>query len=186
MAQNARKLADVEDTVNMWVFEEMVPVTAVELQEAFRRQTGNNVQARLGAADLQRLVAEELLLGTEFGLDAAEAAVKQFAAPGAKGLGLEQLQNWWSNSSLAGQPRKLTELINSRGENVKYLSGIHLGDNVRAVPDLRSAVQDATMLVFVTPHQFVRGVCDQLKGHIDPSQTSAISLIKVCSATEPC
>ena len=33
--------------------------------------------------------------------------------------------------------RKLSQLINETHENVKYLPGIDLGKNVRAVPDLR-------------------------------------------------
>ena len=33
------------------------------------------------------------------------------------------------------------------------------------------------MLVFVVPHQFVRGVCDQLRGKLGPN-CKAISLIK--------
>lgn len=39
------------------------------------------------------------------------------------------------------------------------------------------AVKDATMLVFVVPHQFVEGVCKQLVGKVSP-HVEAISLIK--------
>ncbi|KAI8056580.1 NAD-dependent glycerol-3-phosphate dehydrogenase C-terminus-domain-containing protein [Syncephalis plumigaleata] len=54
-------------------------------------------------------------------------------------------------------------------ENVRYLPGIKLPNNIHAVPDLRDAVKDATILIFVVPHQFVEGICNQLR---------AISLIK--------
>jgi len=43
------------------------------------------------------------------------------------------------------------------------LQGIKLGPNVRAVTDLAKVVQGATVLVFVTPHQFVSGVIKQMQ-----------------------
>ncbi|KAH1193595.1 Glycerol-3-phosphate dehydrogenase [NAD(+)] [Glycine max] len=59
---------------------------------------------------------------------------------------------------------KLTDVINKTNENVKYLPGIKL-------------VKDANMLVFVTPHQFMEGICKRLAGKIR-SDTEGISLIK--------
>ncbi|KAJ3032998.1 Glycerol-3-phosphate dehydrogenase [Rhizophlyctis rosea] len=73
--------------------------------------------------------------------------------------------------------RKLTQIINEQHENVKYLPGVKLPENVKAEPDLLKAVQGATLLVFVIPHQFVKGVCEQLNGKIHP-EARAISLIK--------
>ncbi|KAG0265283.1 hypothetical protein DFQ27_000689 [Actinomortierella ambigua] len=73
--------------------------------------------------------------------------------------------------------RNLTEIINTEHENVKYLPGIKLPENIIACPDLLETVKDATMLVFVVPHQFVSSICKQLKGKINP-QAKAISLIK--------
>lgn len=49
--------------------------------------------------------------------------------------------------------RKLTEVINEKHENVKYLPGIDLGDNVVAEPDLIKAIEGANALIFVIPHQ---------------------------------
>ncbi|XP_022922214.1 glycerol-3-phosphate dehydrogenase [NAD(+)]-like [Cucurbita moschata] len=72
---------------------------------------------------------------------------------------------------------KLTDVINLNNENVKYLPGIKLGKNVIADPDLENAVKDANMLVFVTPHQFVEGICKRLVGKIR-KEVEAISLIK--------
>lgn len=43
------------------------------------------------------------------------------------------------------------------------LQGIKLGPNVRAVTDLSKVVDQASVLVFVTPHQFVTGVIKQMK-----------------------
>lgn len=59
----------------------------------------------------------------------------------------------------------------------RYLPGFKLPENVLAVVDLLEAAKDATMLVFVIPHQFVDRICEQLVGHIR-SDARAISLIK--------
>ncbi|KAL0288162.1 UNVERIFIED_CONTAM: Glycerol-3-phosphate dehydrogenase [NAD(+)], partial [Sesamum calycinum] len=72
---------------------------------------------------------------------------------------------------------KLSQVINRTNENVKYMPGIKLGKNVVADPDLENAVRDASMLVFVTPHQFMEGICKRLVGKIR-KDAEAISLIK--------
>ncbi|KAI4339518.1 hypothetical protein MLD38_024457 [Melastoma candidum] len=72
---------------------------------------------------------------------------------------------------------KLTDVINRENENVKYLPGFKLGKNVIADPDLEHAVADSDMLVFVTPHQFVEGICKRLVGKVG-KDVEAISLIK--------
>uniref|UniRef100_A0A4W5NNR8 Glycerol-3-phosphate dehydrogenase [NAD(+)] n=1 Tax=Hucho hucho TaxID=62062 RepID=A0A4W5NNR8_9TELE len=51
--------------------------------------------------------------------------------------------------------RKLTEIINTHHENVKYLPGHKLPPNVLAVPELVDAAKEADILVFVIPHQFI-------------------------------
>ncbi|XP_011359593.1 glycerol-3-phosphate dehydrogenase 1-like protein [Pteropus vampyrus] len=60
--------------------------------------------------------------------------------------------------------RKLTDIINSDHENVKYLPGHKLPENVVAVSNLNEAVQDADLLVFVIPHQFIHRICDVFDG----------------------
>jgi glycerol-3-phosphate dehydrogenase (NAD+) len=73
---------------------------------------------------------------------------------------------------------KLSEIINTRHENVKYLPGKKLPENVRAVTDLVETCEDADIMIFVVPHQFVHRICDQLKGKLKQG-VIAISLIKV-------
>ncbi|CAG8560153.1 10541_t:CDS:2 [Ambispora leptoticha] len=100
-----------------------------------------------------------------------------------------EVKMWVYEEFINGQ--KLTDIINEKNENVKYLPGIKLSSNIKAVPDLLETVRDATILVFVIPHQFVKGVCNQLKGQILP-HAKAISLIKgfdvnetgICPMTE--
>lgn len=83
----------------------------------------------------------------------------------------------WVFEEILPSGEKLSEVINQNNENVKYLPGIKLGKNVVADPDLEHAVKDATMLVFVTPHQFMEGICKRLVGKIRGG-AEAISLIK--------
>jgi len=73
--------------------------------------------------------------------------------------------------------KKLTEIINTQHENVKYLPGHKLPPNVVAVPDLVEATKDADVLIFVVPHQFIPNFCKTMLGKIKPNAT-AISLIK--------
>ncbi|MCL4141273.1 UNVERIFIED_CONTAM: hypothetical protein GTU68_056022, partial [Idotea baltica] len=73
--------------------------------------------------------------------------------------------------------KKLTEVINTEHENVKYLKGHKLPANVVAVPDLIATVKDADILVFVLPHQFIKRTCQTLKGHVK-ADAVGISLIK--------
>lgn len=46
------------------------------------------------------------------------------------------------------------------------------------MPDLVESAKDADFLIFVVPHQFVKGICEQLLGKIK-SNAIGISLIKV-------
>uniref|UniRef100_A0A8C6P5F0 Glycerol-3-phosphate dehydrogenase [NAD(+)] n=1 Tax=Nothobranchius furzeri TaxID=105023 RepID=A0A8C6P5F0_NOTFU len=82
---------------------------------------------------------------------------------------------WVFEETVNGQ--KLTEIINTTHENVKYLPGHRLPANVLAVPDLLEASSDADILVFVIPHQFIGKVCDTIKGKVK-SDALGISLIK--------
>lgn len=73
--------------------------------------------------------------------------------------------------------RNLTEIINTDHENVKYLPGIKLPTNVRAVPSAVEAAEGASLLIFVLPHQFIPNICQQLRGKVAPN-ARALSMIK--------
>jgi len=94
----------------------------------------------------------------------------------------EKNVNMWVYEEMI-EGRKLTEIINVDHENVKYLPGIKLPENVVAVPDLVEAAKEADLLVFVIPHQFIGRVVGQLKGNIKPD-AAAISLIKGINITD--
>ncbi|XP_021733840.1 glycerol-3-phosphate dehydrogenase [NAD(+)]-like [Chenopodium quinoa] len=88
----------------------------------------------------------------------------------------DEVRMWVFDETLPSG-EKLSNVINQTNINVKYLPGIELGRNVIADPDLDTTVRDANMLVFVTPHQFVDGVCKRLAGKLR-GDVEAISLIK--------
>ncbi|SGZ56702.1 CIC11C00000002309 [Sungouiella intermedia] len=73
--------------------------------------------------------------------------------------------------------RNLTDIINEDHENVRYLPGVKLPKNLRAVPDVVEVAKDADLLVFNLPHQFLPRVCKLLKGHLQPN-CRAISCLK--------
>lgn len=77
----------------------------------------------------------------------------------------------------SGDQRKLTEIINSSHENVKYLPGIQLPRNITAVSDIEEACQGATLLIFVLPHQFLPPLLSKIRSVVHPS-CRGVSLIK--------
>jgi glycerol-3-phosphate dehydrogenase (NAD+) len=85
--------------------------------------------------------------------------------------------------AVGDKPQKLTSIINTYHENVKYLPKIQLPPNVIANPSLLDAVKDASILIFNLPHEFIGNVCRQIKGHILPS-ARGISCIKGVTVTE--
>lgn len=92
--------------------------------------------------------------------------VKKFASP---------VKMWVFEEMVNG--RKLTDIINSDHENIKYLPGHRLPTNVMATPSLSQAVQDADLLVFAFPHQFIRTVCDEI-AEVVPRKARGLTLIK--------
>jgi glycerol-3-phosphate dehydrogenase (NAD+) len=81
------------------------------------------------------------------------------------------------NSKTGSTPQKLSEVINTYHENVKYLPGIQLPSNLIANPSVVDAVRDSTILVFNLPHQFINRISQQLRGHTLP-YARGISCIK--------
>ncbi|KAJ5239388.1 Dehydrogenase multihelical [Penicillium chermesinum] len=74
-------------------------------------------------------------------------------------------------------PQKLTDVINTYHENVKYLQGVQLPPNLHANPSLEESVKDSTILIFNLPHQFILRTCESIKGKILP-YARGISCIK--------
>lgn len=85
------------------------------------------------------------------------------------------VEMWVYQEEVNGE--KLTDIINKTHVNVKYLPDATLPENVHAEPDLATAAKDATLLIFVLPHQFLGRICPVIKGAVAPG-CKAISLIK--------
>nr|XP_006629312.1 PREDICTED: glycerol-3-phosphate dehydrogenase [NAD(+)], cytoplasmic [Lepisosteus oculatus] len=104
------------------------------------------------------------------------AIAKIVGANAAEKDGFDTTVNMWVFEEMVNG-RKLTEIINTDHENVKYLPGHKLPPNVVAIPDIVDAATGADILVFVIPHQFIGKICDTLKGKIK-KDAIGISLIK--------
>lgn len=89
----------------------------------------------------------------------------------------ESSRHYDSSSELSTKPQKLTSLINHFHENVKYLPNIPLPTNLHANPSLQESVKDSSILIFNLPHQFIGGLCDQMKDSILP-YARGVSCIK--------
>ena len=87
----------------------------------------------------------------------------------------DEVRMWVFEEIING--RKLTSIINQDHENVKYMPGIKLPENIIADSDVLSTTKDANVLIFVLPHQFLGGLCDKISGNHAPD-CIAISLIK--------
>jgi len=81
------------------------------------------------------------------------------------------------------KPQKLTSIINTHHENVKYLPKIKLPTNIVANPSLVDAVKDSNILIFNLPHEFIGNICKQIKGKILP-YARGISCIKGVTVTD--
>jgi glycerol-3-phosphate dehydrogenase (NAD+) len=78
----------------------------------------------------------------------------------------ERRVNMWVYEELVledGIEQNLSEVINTKHENVKYLPGVQLPDNVVAITDLERACQGASLLIFVLPHQFLSKLLPTIK-----------------------
>jgi len=87
----------------------------------------------------------------------------------------DEIRMWVYEETLNGLP--LTEIINKTHENVKYLPGVHIGANVKALSRLEDTVKGADILIICVPHQFVGGIVRQIQGIVSPS-AFAVSLTK--------
>ncbi|XP_021594720.1 glycerol-3-phosphate dehydrogenase [NAD(+)] isoform X2 [Manihot esculenta] len=146
----------------------MAPPAAMEAPEAAPRNAFTNVAS--AASHISRVT----VVGSG---NWGSVAAKLIASNTLKLPSFHDEVRMWVFEETLPTGEKLTDVINRTNENVKYLPGIKLGKNVIADPDLDNAVRDANMLVFVTPHQFMEGICKRLVGKVKEG-VEAISLIK--------
>ncbi|WVN85405.1 glycerol-3-phosphate dehydrogenase (NAD(+)) [Cryptococcus depauperatus CBS 7841] len=88
-----------------------------------------------------------------------------------------EVRMWVREKIVNGKP--LTHIINKTHLNSRYLPDIVLPRNLVAVPHLKDVVKDATLIVFVVPHQFLHTVLNELaKPGVLLSGAKAVSAIK--------
>jgi len=66
--------------------------------------------------------------------------------------------------------RRLVDVFNLSHENVRYLPGVTVPENVRATCDLAEAVRGRNIFIFVTPHQFIRGTAARISEELTEDQ----------------
>lgn len=67
----------------------------------------------------------------------------------------------------------LIDTINNTHENIKYLPGYNLGENVEAIGDVVECC-DADFFIFVVPHQFLPATLQKMKGHVKNTATGCL------------
>ena len=93
----------------------------------------------------------------------------------------QNINMWVFEEIVNGQ--KLTDIINTTNENVKYLPGHKLPTNVRATPNMEEVVSGADYIIVCLPHQFVKRTCMQMKPFVKPTAVG-ISLVKGFEVTD--
>jgi len=62
--------------------------------------------------------------------------------------------------------KKVKDEINEKHENITFLPGFKLKNNLRAYNDIKETVKDIDMLLSVVPSQFVRNIFNEIKDDI--------------------
>uniref|UniRef100_A0A7S2HCX9 Glycerol-3-phosphate dehydrogenase [NAD(+)] n=1 Tax=Haptolina brevifila TaxID=156173 RepID=A0A7S2HCX9_9EUKA len=95
----------------------------------------------------------------------------------------ETIMLYLKDETIEGGAR-LSQVINERHENVKYLPGVALPSNVVAEPDLVKAAHEATLVLIAIPQQFIhRGLFSNIVAGCAPN-CRYLSLVKGLSFKE--
>ncbi|KAI5173204.1 glycerol-3-phosphate dehydrogenase (NAD+) [Nematocida sp. LUAm3] len=87
----------------------------------------------------------------------------------------DEVKMWVFQEQVDG--KNLTDIINQKHENVKYLPEIKLPENVVAYPEIKDVVSSSNVLIFVIPHEFLDRTLSNMEQHIQKN-TIGITLIK--------
>jgi len=86
---------------------------------------------------------------------------------------------WLKDEKVPGSSKMLSETINTQHENVMYLPGVKLPENLLAVPDLSQAAHEATLVIFVVPQQYIfRGLFTKILSAPCAPAVRFLSLVK--------
>ena len=82
---------------------------------------------------------------------------------------------WWVFHEIING-EKLSDIINSKHENVKYLPGKQLSNIIEAVTDIELACMDCTILILCLPPQYL----SRLLPTIQPCLSTRCKILNVC------
>lgn len=121
----------------------------------------NVAKHRDWVSEVKMQIFDELILSHEdmYGLE--EAAMSSNATALAQ-IALKA-------ASEGGLGKKLSTIINKEHENVKYLPGVKLPENLKADPDMKTVIQDADLIVIGVPDQFIVPTCKKMKPYVKPT-----------------
>ena len=88
----------------------------------------------------------------------------------------DQVNMWVHEEIVDGQ--NLSDIINTEHENVKYLPGFHIPENVKAISNLTEACEGATLLIFVLPHHFLPDILGTIQETIDLESCRGVTMVK--------
>lgn len=90
-----------------------------------------------------------------------------------------EVKMWVRDKTKDGQ--SLSKIINQTHENVQYLKGVRLPENIVAYPDIKDVVNGADLLIFIVPCQFLENVVTTIRDDkqiVIGKHVRAISLTK--------
>ncbi|KNG75039.1 glycerol-3-phosphate dehydrogenase [Plasmodium falciparum IGH-CR14] len=90
-----------------------------------------------------------------------------------------EVRMWIRDEFVNGE--RMVDIINNKHENTKYLKGVPLPHNIVAHSDLASVINDADLLIFIVPCQYLESVLALIKESESikiASHAKAISLTK--------
>ena len=70
------------------------------------------------------------------------------------------------------------DAVNRDHENKKFLPGVPIPADLEYTSDMESAVKDARLVVLATPSQFLRGVLQKFKPHLNPDTQIVVDIVK--------
>ena len=77
-----------------------------------------------------------------------------------------------------GAFRENIDAVNREHENKKFLPGVPIPADLEYTADMESAVKDARLVVLATPSQYLRGVLQQYKPHLNPDTQIVVDIVK--------
>ena len=179
-AQNCLRHDMFNDSLRMYVHEETIEgASRPELREAWKVVEPYLNDGQMDETALQLAAAE---VGVAISRYEAEQAILEMDQDHSGRVSQHEFFEWWDTSGKSNIGRLLSSVINRQRENIKYLPGIKLGCNVKAMGQLDEVVRGADILVLVTPHQFIADICRSLRGLVK-KDAMAISLIKGMQVT---